>query len=59
MTKNNPKSSNPLGPVHSGSLNRANKVPDAAKGFPNTNPGYSGPPLIHKPTSSVPKEKVK
>ncbi len=46
MTKQNTKSSNPLGPLHSDSINRASKVPDAAKGFANTTPGTTQAPLI-------------
>ena len=58
MTKQNPKSS-VFGPHHADSLCRANKVPDAAKGFPNSTPGNTQPVLIHKPVSSVPDEKAK
>jgi hypothetical protein len=58
MTKNNTKAS-VFGPHHADSLKRANTVPAAQKGFPNTNPGYDGPPLLHKPVSSIPKEKGK
>ena len=58
MTKSNPKAS-VFGPHHADSLRRANKVPVTQKGFPNTNPGYAGPPLLHTPKSSVPDEKRK
>ena len=51
------KKTKPLGPLHADSLKRAdyNKPPEAAKGFPNTTPGYSGPPTITR----VDKEKAK
>ncbi len=47
MAKSTPKSS--FGPLHSDSIRRANRVPDAAKGYSNNNLGYSGPPLLYKP----------
>ncbi len=40
----------PIGKLHQGSLKR-NPVPAPAPGFPQTTPGYAGPPLIvHRPT---------
>ena len=46
-----------LGHHHTASLKRNdyNKPPKAAKGFPNTTPGYSGSPLIHKPDEGAKK----
>ncbi len=46
MTK--PSPFKPLGKLHQDSLKR-NPVPAPAKGYAQTTPGYTGPPLIIRP----------
>jgi hypothetical protein len=46
MTKQNPKTQNPLGPLHSDSIKRASIVPKARQGDYNTTPGTAEKPII-------------
>lgn len=46
MTKQNTKSTNPLGPLHSDSIRRVADVPKAAAGHFNTTPGNREKPII-------------
>jgi hypothetical protein len=46
MPKSNPKSSNPLGPIHTASIRRVADVPKAAAGHYNTTPGTREKPII-------------
>lgn len=53
------KSGGPFGPLHSDSIRRANDMPKPAKGFSNTTPGYSGPPVLHTPKDAPGTERKK
>ena len=46
MTKQNTKSTNPLGPIHTASIKRVADVPKAASGHYNTTPGTREKPII-------------
>jgi hypothetical protein len=46
MTKQNTKSSNPLGPLHTAAIKRVADVPKARQGDFNTTPGTTEKPII-------------
>jgi len=46
MTKQNTKSTNPLGPIHAASIRRVADVPKVRSGDYNTTPGNRDKPII-------------
>jgi len=53
------KNKSPLGTYHNCAIKRVDKVPPAAKGFPNATPGNTDRPILRNPETGAWKEKGK